>query len=140
MTIHMSPTRALTTTYYVTQEQLDLIEELKQEPFPLNEIYLAIRDGKNFDAIANNLYFEEDYEKAALRYIGGDPTIVFKIKKQLYLLHRIDRKNREVYFSIPNTGNPQHSFYRNDAFTAPLEEIKKWQTPAWEVEKVQHGK
>lgn len=128
------------TTYYVTQEQLDLIEELKQEPFPLNEIYLALRDGKDFDAIANNQYVEEDEEHLILRYIGGDPTISFKVEKQLYLLHRIDRKNREVYFSIPNTGNPQHSFYRNDAFKAPLEEIKKWKTPAWEIEKVQHGK
>ena len=81
MTIHMSPTRALTTTYYVTQEQLDLIEELKQETFPLNEIYLAVRYGKNFDDIADNLYFEEDYEKAALRYIGGDPTIKFEVEK-----------------------------------------------------------
>ncbi|MCX7579287.1 hypothetical protein D0502_07840 [Leuconostoc falkenbergense] len=81
MTIHMRPTRALTTTYYVTQEQLDLIEELKQEPFPLNEIYLAIRDGKDFDAIANNQYVEEDEEHLILRYIGGDPTIKFEVEK-----------------------------------------------------------
>lgn len=72
-----------------------------------------------------------------LRYIGGDESIEFKVKEQLYLLHRLDKKNREVYFYIQDTtGNPQHSFYRNDAFTAPLEEIKKWKTPAWEIEEV----
>ena len=71
----------MTETYYMTQKQLDLIEELKQEPFPLNTIYLAKRDGKNFDVIANNQYVEEDEEHLILRYIGGDPTIKFEVEK-----------------------------------------------------------
>lgn len=132
----MSPTRTLTTTYYVTQEQLDLIEELKQELFPLNEIYLAIRNGKDFDAISDNQYVEEDEEHLIIRYIGGDPTVKFEVKEKHYLLSRIDNAGNVAYFKFSSIGNPIWDSNKNNAFTAPLDTIREWQTPAWKMEEV----
>lgn len=123
------------TTYYVTKQQLAFVKSIKDSPYPA--WYLTAIPEKYRELFYEKEKFNGLFERDFLRYVSGDETIEFKVKKQLYLLHRIDRKNREVYFSIPNTGNPQHSFYRNDAFKAPLEEIKKWKTPAWEIEEVE---
>lgn len=129
-------TRKMTQVYQVTQEQFNLIEKLKHEPFPLNEIYLAIRTGKNFDAIADNQYFEEYEEHLILRYIGGDPTIKFEVKEKQYLLSRIDSIGKFVYFKFSEVGNPIWDSNKCNAFTAPLDEISKWQTPAWKMVEV----
>ncbi len=135
MTIHMSPTRALTTTYYVTQEQLDLIEELKSLPAPL----VAIMNKKyGIETLYNELPLT-DIEW--FNYLSGDNQIEFKVKEPLYRLWAIDEYGEKVYFK------QSHGFWTapatqisEDIFTAPLEEIKKWKTPAWKIEKVQHGK
>lgn len=56
-------------------------------------------------------------------------------KETLYRLWRIDAGDR-VYMAFGFYGTPSWTTSETDAFTAPLEEIKKWQTPAWEIEKV----
>ena len=71
--------------------------------------------------------------KAILRYLADDPSIEFKVKEQLYRLSRIDDAGDTVYMNF-SFGTPDWGDAAN-AFTAPLEEIKKWQTPAWEIEK-----
>lgn len=116
-------------TYYVTQEQLDLIESAKGLNYPLTGITAPENLQKEFD----KTHF--DNEKEILRYLGGDETIEFKVKEQLYRLSRIDDAGDRVYMRINGFGTPDWGC-ANDAFTAPLEEIKKWQTPAWEIEKV----
>ena len=116
-------------TYYVTQEQLDLIDELKESDFPVYKFY-----GSNKYqplAVANKLSSKE--EKMLLRYLGGDTSIEFKVKEQLYRLWRIDDDGDKVYMSF-SYGTPGWAMSKENAFTAPLDEIKKWQTPAWEIE------
>lgn len=118
-------------TYYVTQEQLDLIVELKYRKFPLNVIFNERNRYKN---INTGMSIEE--EKLLLRYLGGDTSIEFKVKETLYRLWRIDDEDDKVYMRINTFGTPDSSINKSNAFTAPLEEIKKWQTPAWDIEEV----
>ena len=73
--------------------------------------------------------------KAILRYLSDDQAIEFKVKETLYRLWRVDEGDSKVYMNFLY-GTPDWTPLRYDAFTAPLEEIKKWQTPAWEIEKV----
>lgn len=115
-------------TYYVTQEQLDLIVDLKKGNWPLARL---VNSEDIFIPLNNGLEMVE--EKAILRYLGGDETIDFKAKKQLYRLWRIDDEGDTVYMKF-SYGTPGWAVDGNRAFTAPLEEIKKWKTPAWEVE------
>lgn len=116
-------------TYYVTREQLDLIVDLKKGNWPLARL---VNSEDIFIPLNNGLEMVE--EKAILRYLGGDETIDFKVKEQLYRLWRIDDADDKVYMRINSFGTPDSSIYKNKAFTAPIEEIKKWQTPAWEIE------
>lgn len=115
-------------TYYVTLEQIDLIEKLKSCLYPLH--ILVMDDGYK----VMNFSFSEKEEKALLRYLGGDTSIKFKVKEQLYRLWRIDDDGDTVYMHF-HLGTPDWGA-ATDAFTAPLEEIKKWKTPAWEIEEV----
>lgn len=116
-------------TYYVTREQLDFIEELKDRVFPLSVIFTESNRYKKINV--NNT--SSQYEKALLRYLGGDETIEFKFKEQLYRLSRIDDDGDTVYMHFVH-GSPDWTLSKEGAFTAPLEEIKKWKTPAWEIE------
>jgi len=117
-------------TYYVTQEQLDLIEELTRKWKPLSALLTGFSGGwRKLDNIP------QDLQKQALRYIGGDSSIEFKVKEQLYRLWRINERGDEVWFRIFSGYDTDWTFVKEYAFTAPLEEIKKWKTPAWEIEK-----
>ena len=62
-------------------------------------------------------------------------TIEFKVKEQLYRLWRIDKSGDKVYMRINVVETPDWTINEDEAFTEPLDEIKKWQTPAWEIEK-----
>ncbi|RDG17994.1 hypothetical protein DQM11_07870 [Leuconostoc pseudomesenteroides] len=73
--------------------------------------------------------------KAIIRYLADDPAIEFKVKEPLYRLWLIDDFGNKLFFWIDD-GRPDWVGAEDEAFTAPLEEIKKWQTPAWEIEKV----
>lgn len=116
------------TTYEVTQEQFDLIRDAKESEFVLVnslDIYSEFVDTTT-----------GEFQKALLRYIGGDETIKFKVKEKMYKLARIDRKGDRVYARINAWGTPDWTTSDEYAFRAPLEEIKKWKTPAWEIEEV----
>ena len=115
-------------TYYVTQGKSNVIEKLKNMSFPLYQLL----NEDEFHSLSRGL--DDDKEKALLRYIGGDETIEFKVKEQLYRLWRIDDDDDKVYMTINLSGTPVWSTDEENAFTASLEEIKKWQTPAWEIE------
>ena len=120
------------TVVYVTQEQLDLIEKLKEKLFPLHAL---LTKSNRYENIKVELSSQD--EKALLRYLGGDETIEFKVKEPLYRLWRIDDEGKIVHMRFGAAGTPTYTLNENSAFTAPLEEIKKWQTPAWKIEKVE---
>lgn len=115
-------------TYYVTQGKLNVIEKLKSMSFPLYQLL----NEDEFHSLSRSL--DDNTEKALLRYIGGDETVEFKVKEILYRLQRVDLANDIVYMKVDNSGNPSWTYNQDNAFKAPLEEIKKWQTPAWEIE------
>lgn len=115
-------------TYYVTQEQLDLIEELKTKLKPLSALLTGFSGGwRKLDKV------HIDLQKQVLRYIGGDTSVVFKVKEQLYRLRLIDENGSRAYMKFIGVV-PDWTFYKNEAFTATREEIEKWKTPAWEIE------
>ena len=118
-------------TYYVTQEQLNCIEDFKDSPWPMNRLLV------NSDEHIVNLFytFNESKDKALLRYLGGDTSIEFKVKEQLYRLSRIDDDGDTVYMHFHH-GTPSWTTINKNAFTAPLKEIIRWQTPAWRLEEV----
>lgn len=116
------------TTYYVTQEQLDLIEDLKSLPAPL----VAIMNKKyEIETLYNELPLS-DIEWFS--YLSGDDKIELK-KEQLYRLWRVNNAENKVYMDF-NLGTPGWTLYKEYAFTAPLEEIKKHKTISWEIEEV----
>lgn len=121
------------TTYYVTKEQLELIEYLKA----------TVSESSMKNIIAGTVYLQNitlDIKYAILRYLGNDKTIKFKVKgeEKLYCLARIDDEGDPAYMHFNwATGNPDWTMDKKHAFKAPLEEIKKWQTPAWEIEEVE---
>lgn len=119
-------------TYYVTQEEFDLIEYLKAE-YTSSKLRAAI-SSRTFKL------FTLDIEYAVLRYIGNDKTIKFKIKdeEKLYYLTRIDDDKDHVYMRFNwITGSPEWTMNKKDGFKSTFEEIKKWKTPAWEIEEVE---
>lgn len=115
-------------TYYVTQDKLCLIENLKDKSFPLYKLTHSER----YKEVGSE--FDGKQEKALLRYLGGDETIEFTVKEPLYRLWRINAEGKRVYMKFLH-GTPDWTHWEYDAFTAPLDEITKWKTPAWEIEK-----
>lgn len=118
-------------TYYVTQDKLDLIEELKSRTYSLDGLILS-SDGY-FKPLVVNVTL--DVSNAILRYLGGDETVEFKVKEQLYRLWRIDNDGDRVYMKF-DFGTPVYTPSKNFAFTAPLEEIEKHKTVSWGIEEV----
>lgn len=120
----------MATVYEVSQSVFDKLQRIKSH------------EGTSLiGAITFNAQFIKSSEvgnKAILRYLADDPAIDFKAKEPLYRLWATDEDGQKAYFlkienkiwETPVTNISKH------AFTAPLEEIKKWQTPAWEIEKV----
>ncbi|MCT4388678.1 hypothetical protein EFN46_10780 [Leuconostoc pseudomesenteroides] len=118
-------------TYYVKQEQFDLIEELKEREYPLHTLLTSSGRYKNI-----KVELSSQEEKALLRYLGGDKTVEFKVKEPLYRLYLVDVRGQRNYFTISNaTALPDRTVVKEKAFVETLEEIKKWQTPAWDIEK-----
>ena len=119
-------------TYYVTQEQLELLEELKRKDqlYTLHELLHlegAYKVGVSVPKV--------EEEGTLLRYLGGDTSIEFKVKEQLYRLWRDGMDGDIVYMTLNNFGTPSWTKGKDNAFTASREEIEKWKTPAWEIEK-----
>ena len=122
------------TTYEVTQEQFDLIEKMKEEADGI-PLYFLLHDSPIYIRVFSEQITDE-LDKLILRYLGGDETIEFKVKEQLYLLKRTTFRLGPIYFNkMGDTEENDYCFEKRNAFTAPLEEIKKWKTPDWEIEK-----
>jgi len=117
-------------TYYVTREQYDLIEKLKSDSLPFFNLVRATTG--EMKELAQEI--PDELDSKILRYIGGDETIEVKVKEQLQRLWRIDSADDKVYMTFNLFGTPSWTDSKHDAFTAPLEEIKKWKTPAWNWE------
>lgn len=118
----------MATVYEVSQSVFDKLQRIK-----------AHEGTSLIGAITFNAQFIKSYEvgnKAILRYLADDPAIEFKVKEQLYRLWAIDKHGEKAYFDNYSLHAPATND-KNSAFTAPLEEIQKWQTPAWEIEKVE---
>ena len=78
-------------TYYVTQEQLDWIEIVRKSEFPIYDLIMM----SGFRKLVRGFKPKED--KDLLKYLGGDTSIEFKVKEQLYRLWRIDDGANRVY-------------------------------------------
>lgn len=114
------------------------VYEVSQLVFDKLQMIKAHEGGSLVEAITFNAQFIKSIEvgnKAILRYLADDPAIKFKPKEQLYRLWRLDNDGDLVYMTFVDTGTPDWTVHEDYAFTAPLEEIKKWQTPAWDIEK-----
>lgn len=118
-------------TYYVTQEQLYLIEKLKSDSLPFFNLVRLTTD--EMKELAQDI--PDELDSKIIRYIGGDETIEFKVKEQLYRLVGVNKLGQVVYFDKTSILLPA-TISKEQAFTAPLEEIEKWQTPDWEIEEV----
>lgn len=118
-------------TYYVTQEQLDLIEKLKSDSLPFYNLVKSTTD--EMKELAQKI--PDELDSKILRYIGGDETIVLKVNEEkLYRLWRIDSEGDKVYMRFDVFGTPDGTMDEDHAFTVPLEEIRKHKTPAWDIE------
>ena len=128
-------------TYYVTREQLDLIDRLNDECYPLLALAMnTFAYGSDFEEKFDpNILFTDEFigdsAVSLTKYLAGDESIEFKVKEPLYRLWRDELDNDIVYMTLNNFGTPNWTMGKENAFTAPLDEIKKWQTPAWEIEK-----
>lgn len=116
------------TTYEVTQEQFDLIRDAKESEFVLVN---ALDIHSEFVDTTTG-----EFQKALLRYIGGDETIEFKVKEKVYRLRGEDNFGRIVYFRQSSQGVPDWTFHRYDALTGPIETLNKYWTSFWEFEEV----
>lgn len=117
----------MATVYEVSQSVFDELQRIKTH------------EGTSLiGAIAANAQLIKSIEvgnKAILRYLADDPAIEFKVKEPLYRLWLIDDAGDKLFFWI-DYGLPDWVGAKDEAFTATLDEIKKWQTPAWKIEKV----
>ncbi|MGR8838194.1 hypothetical protein N2F28_08295 [Leuconostoc falkenbergense] len=118
--------------------KMAMVYEVSQSVFNELQRIKAHEDTSLIESIAANAQFIKSIKignKAILRYLADDPAIEFKVKESLYRLWRVDEEEDTVYMTFVH-GTPDWTATPGLAFTAPLEEIKKWQTPAWEIEKV----
>ena len=129
-------------THYVTQEQLDLINRLSDEEYPLLALAMnTFAYGSDTEDVFNpEVLFTDEFidnnTVALTQYLAGDESIKFKAKEKLYLLWGIDCDGDKVYFAGGSLYTPA-TLFKKYAFTAPLDEITKWQTPDWHIEEVE---
>ncbi|MFT9470203.1 hypothetical protein [Leuconostoc pseudomesenteroides] len=115
--------------YEVSQSVFDELQRIKDQ------------EGTSLiGAIAVNTKYIKSIEvgnKAIIRYLADDPAIEFKVREPLYRLMAIDQYGDKVYFKKGRSIWSAHvTEFTSNVFEAPLEEIKKWETPAWKIEKV----
>ena len=106
---------------YLTQEQADRIASGE-----------SVEVSFKMESVTYNGLGE--IEKATL---GETERVTLKVKKEpLYRLWRIDNDGDKIWFDFYDNDFPEWNANKEKAFTAPLEEIEKWKTPAWTVEPV----
>ncbi|WP_188353906.1 hypothetical protein [Leuconostoc falkenbergense] len=117
--------------------KMAMVYEVSQSVFDELQRIKAHEGTSLLGSIALNAQLIKSIEvgnKAILRYLADDPAIEFKVKEPLYRLWLIDDFGNKLFFWIDD-GRPDWVGAEDEAFTAPLEEIKKWKTPAWDIEK-----
>jgi len=118
----------MATVYEVSQSVCDTLQRIR-----------ANEDTSLIGSITWNAQFIQSIKvgnKAIFRYLADDPAIEFKVKEQLYRLWRLDDEGDSVYMIFGIYGTPTYTSNEDNAFTATLEKIREWQTPAWEIEEV----
>lgn len=113
------------------------VYEVSQAVFDRLQMIKAHERMSLIEAVTLSAQFIKSLEvgnKAILRYLADDPAIEFKPKEQLYRLWRVNNAENKVYMNF-KLGTPDWTLYEENAFTAPLEEIKKHKTISWEIEK-----
>lgn len=118
-------------TYEVSEEQMAFIKEAKENQYPAS--YLMVHDDEYvnmFSGVEYGTTFEQDL----LRYLGGDESVVFRLKDPVFMLKGKDTDGDAVYFTVdPYRLAPTYTYDKSYAFTAPHEEITRWNTPFWEI-------
>lgn len=118
-------------TYYVTQGQLEFINTIYEAGFALDELLDNHIESKNmFDE------FSISKGNAVLRYLGGDDSVVFKVKEPWYLLKGKNNDGDTVYFTFSFSEAPTYTFDETNAFKAPYDEIVRWKNSFWKIEQV----
>ncbi|KDA50979.1 hypothetical protein L963_1356 [Leuconostoc mesenteroides subsp. cremoris T26] len=115
-----------------------MVYEVSQSVFDELQRIKAHEGMSLIEAITFNAQFIKSIavgNKAILRYLADDPSIEFKVRGPLYRLCGTDFEGEKAYFAKKGSLYSPATQYKKNAFTAPLEEIKKWKTPAWEIEK-----
>lgn len=118
--------------------KMAMVYEVSQSVFDELQRIKAHEGTSLIGAITLNAHLIKSIEvgnKAILRYLADDPAIEFKAKEPLYRLWRKDDTGAKSYMKFMY-GTPDWTNFKSGAFTAPLEEIKRWETPAWKIEKV----
>lgn len=118
--------------------KMAMVYEVSQSIFDLLQRVKSHEGTSLIGAISLNAQLIKSIEvgnKAILRYLADDPAIEFKVNEPLYRLWLIDDAGDKLFFWIDD-GRPDWVGAKDEAFTATLDEIKKWQTPAWNIEKV----
>lgn len=127
-------------TYYVTREQLDLIEYLNNEAYPLLALAMnTFAYGSDFEEKFDpNILFTDEFigdsAVSLTKYLAGDESIEFKVYQQLYRLYTTVN-GKKVWFTRRGKAYEDKTPFELMAFTAPREEIEEWKTPTWEIER-----
>lgn len=113
---------------FVSEYEFDLLEFVKEHHG--TSLMQSIHD--NYAELQNiNVG-----KKKILRYLGGDSSVVLKIKEPQYRLYLIDKDGERVYFRLGENSNiPFHTSNPDKALVDIEENIKEWKTPAWSIER-----
>lgn len=120
-------------TYKVSAEQMAFIKEANENLYPAS--YLMVHNEEYEYMFSDAEYYGATFERDLLRYLGGDDSVVFKLKGPLYRLKGKDTDGDIVYFT-QGLCPPSYTYDKEDAFMASHDEITRWETPFWEIEEV----
>lgn len=120
-------------TYEVSEGQLGFIREGRESPYPAS--YLTVHNEK-YDKLFSDVGYGTTFERDLLKYIAGDENVVFKVKDPRFMLKGKDTDGDIVYFTVDGVGAPTYTYDKPDAFIASHEEITCWNTPFWEIVRV----
>lgn len=122
-------------TYDVSEDQMAFINRANDGAYPAT--YLVAHD-KEYKSMFSGVGCGSIFEHDLLRYLGGDDSVVFKLKEpQWWRLVGKDAYGGTVYFTVGGVGAPTYTHDKSEAFVASHEEITSWKTPFWEIESVE---
>ena len=121
-------------TYGVSEEQMKFIKEAKGSAYPAT--YLMCYDSV-YKAQFSGVEYGSTFERDLLRYLGGDDSVVFQLKDPLFMLKGKDTDGDAVYFRLNTLDVPTYTYDKPQAFVASLKVITRWNTPFWEIVRVE---